>query len=141
MDYIQSLYLSAGNYGCYLFCLINVAEEYLGSSFIVEDVIEQCIDKGFIKFNKLNYNDPDNFYVKEPARVLEYLTGVKWDVRKVYDIDYKKETGEYIIEFWSKDNGATGHFARINRGYNSLQKSYSVDKGKIHSLRVCKVID
>lgn len=85
-----------------------------------------------------NFEDDNNFYVTNPALILKQLTGKNWDVRKEKPT-YKKKENEYIVEFWSI-NGTSGHFARIEQGYNSLQKSNCVNKGKIHSLRVCKVL-
>lgn len=97
------------------------------------------IDKGYINFNSNNYDDYNNFYVKEPCKILEYLTGVKWTVSKE-QADYKIKSNDYVIEFWSRDNGKSGHFARTCKGFNSLQKSYSVDLGKIHTYRIFKVV-
>lgn len=138
MEYLQSFYKSAGNYACYALCLINIAEEYLNVKISKDLSLEKGIELGYIYFNKKNYDDTENFYVKDPAKYLQFLTGAKWKVRKE-GADYKRKTGEYAVEYWSYTNGRTGHFARIYKGFNSLQNSKSVKDGKIVSYRICEV--
>lgn len=130
--------LSAGNYGCYLFCLIDVAEEATKTKIDKLNAIEESIKKGYVYFDTSNYNNSDNFYVKNPDKILEMLTGFKWSVTKE-DARYKKKSNDYIIEQWIYQNRG-GHFARINKGFNSLQCSLNVEKGVIASYRVCRVI-
>lgn len=138
MKYFQSFCKSIGDYGCYLLCLIDVAEEYLGKELDKIDVIEKSIDRGYVTFNRDNYADSDNFYVKEPCEIMKMITGKNWEVRKE-DWFYTPSKGEYVIEFWSI-NTYQGHFARMHKNFNSLQKSNNVEKGKINSYRVLKIL-
>jgi len=43
---------------------------------------------------------------------------------------------------WSRDNGKTGHFARVNQKtkFNSLEKSNNVMYGKVYSFRVFREV-
>jgi len=121
-------------------CLIDVAEEYTKVKNSKDLVLEHCINEGYILFNKKNYTDSNNFYVQHPEKILNYLTGHKWQVRKEIS-SYVPKQDEYVIEYWSWNNGATGQFARTKKGFNSLQSSKSVREGKILSYRICKVVD
>lgn len=140
MRYFQSFCKSIGNYACYLLCLIDVAKEYSGKNFDKIEAIQEAIEKDCVYFNEDDYDDPDNFYVRNPAMVLRYLTGKVWIVTKE-PADYKPKKGDYVIEYWSLNGGKSGHFARIKKGFNSLQNSVNVNKGKIHSYRVCRVVE
>lgn len=98
-----------------------------------------AIKKGYMSFDFKNYSNPDNFYVVNPSAILDIMTNKKWVVEK-RPADYKPGPDEYAIEFWSID-GKTGHFARLNHNFNSLQKSRNVEKGKIVSYRICRVVE
>lgn len=135
--FIQSFCKSLYNYGCYFFCLISIAEEITNKSFNVIDTAVSMIKKGYIQFNWKNYDDPDNFYVKDPCAILYSLTGLKFTVTKE-NASYKSKAGDYIVEYWK--NGSYGHFARIIRNFNSLQVSQCVNKGKIDSYRVFRKV-
>lgn len=99
-------------------------------------MLEDCINRGYIYFDFDNYSNIDNFFVKQPHKILEMLTHKKWSVRKESK-DYKPKDNEYVIEFWSR-NGIDGHFARTLKGFNSLQNSQNVKSGKITSYRIFK---
>ena len=132
--YFQTFCKSLGNYACYLFCIINIAEEYLKKSFSYDelfDIIEKSFSQGYVRFNFDDYNDINNFYVNEPCKILYMITGKSWKVKKTYDTPKEK----YYIECWSAVEGVC-HFARTYVGYNSLQHSNSVENGKIISYRV-----
>lgn len=116
-----------------------MAEQYLKTTFNKIDVIENCIKNKWVDFNLNNYADANNFYVERPDLVLKSLTQKTWEVRKE-NADYKKKSNEYTVEYWSANGGKSGHFARTKDGFNSLQKSNSVENGKIMSYRVFKVI-
>lgn len=141
---MQSFVKSLGDYGCYLFCLINLAEEINGKSYSNTEIIDKIfksVENGYCLFNFNNYADKNNFFVTKPHKILELLTGRHFEVRKENG-DYVPKNNEYLIEFWSKNNGQNGHFARINQKtqFNSLQKSTNVNDGSIYSVRVFKEI-
>lgn len=136
IKYLQSFLLSLGDYGCYVFCIINIAEEYLKEKFSysqVFDFIEQGIAKGYIDFDWGNYKNTDNFYVVRPDAFLSMMINKKCTIRKCA-ASYKPLENEYIVERWA--NNGYAHFARTANKYNSLQHSVCVEKGKIESTRV-----
>lgn len=138
MKYEQSLCTSIGNYACYVFSLINLAEEYTGKTIDKFFAIEKIIENHYVKFNHTNYLDKGNFYVLDPCKILKFLTGKNWSVQKVH-APYKIKENEFAIEFWSKDKGETGHFCRTYKGYNSLQYSSNVENGELWSFRIFTV--
>ena len=139
IKYIQSFCESLGNYGCYFFCLIDIAKRVTGREYNVIEVAEYCIKQHWIEFNFNNYKDSNNFFIQNPTIILEYLTGLDWSVKKE-TASYKKMDGDYIVELWLAP-GYDGHFARLESDYNSLQRSFNIEKGKIVSYRVFKILD
>lgn len=87
-DKIQSFFLSAGNLACYAFCIIKLAERILKSDVDVLAALQAGIDKKYLRVNEKNLSSLDNFYVKEPALFLEYLSGWKCGI--------KKEAADYV---------------------------------------------
>ena len=102
------------------------------------DCIHEVVEKKWVIFNEKNYDDPDNFYVRFPDKILEHFTGKKWEVSKE-PANYQLKENEYAVEFWSID-GKNGHFARMYKGFNSLQKSNNVNKGKVVSYRIFREV-
>lgn len=135
MKHFQSFCLSIGNNACYVLCLIDIAEEFLKKEIDKISAIEKIIDSGAVLFNQNNHNDSDNFFVKDPEKILYLLTGKKWKVR-FEESTYKKQNDDYVVEYWSLNGGRSGHFARTYKGFNSLQKSNIVTNGKLVSYRV-----
>lgn len=140
MKYEQSLCMSIGNTACYVFSLINIAEEYLGTTIDKFFAIEKIIENHYVKFNSTNYLDKGNFYVLDPCKILKLLTKKNWSVQKIH-APYKIKDDEYAVEFWSMDKGETGHFCRTYRNYNSLQYSKNVSEGELWSYRIFKVVE
>ena len=138
MKYPQSFYASMGSESCYLFCILDIAEEFNGVEFNDMDKLEmitESISRGYVYFNFSDYTDKDNFFVEHPCEILEMITGVKFRVSKERP-DYIKKDGDYIIERWTYGNKA--HF--IRDGFNSLQSSSVVNNGKVESLRVFSAV-
>lgn len=128
--------------GCYALCLIDVAAEYNCKIIdVVQSIYDGC-DKGYIYFNPDNLDDNNNMYVKNPAKFLEMLTGVKWcDPKKITinPAEYTPGPGEYIIQYYErvKTGAVVGHFERDY--FKPIRNSLTVKYGKLHSLRVLKV--
>lgn len=136
IDFIQSFMLALGNYGCYVFCILNIADEYLKRRLSWNEIMEYImkgIEKGYIEFHKDNYDHKDNFYVENPAMFLSMIVNKKCSVRKE-KANYNAKSGEFLVERWV--NGKYAHFARTNKNFNSLQVSQCVNKGDIESYRV-----
>jgi hypothetical protein len=121
-----------------LLCIIDIAEEVTKKKIDIIKAIQVVINKEWVIFNKQNMSDSDNFYVRFPDKILEHFTGKKWEVTKEPGY-YKVKDNEYAVEFWSVD-GKNGHFARLYKGFNSLQKSNSVNNGKIISYRIFREV-
>ena len=141
IKYPESFYKSTGSYACYFFCLLHIAEEVTGMQFDINTAIQLCsLHKmnglPYLTFNWDDYNDPANFDVNAPEKILELFTGKKWSVEKVIGSSYKPKKGEYVIQHYK--NGNIGHFRM--KDYDPLQNSVTVAKGKIDSYRVFRII-
>lgn len=134
---------------CYSFCLLKVGDTYnkehkINTEINVLSVLRQACENtsknSIIYFNDKNYNDNDNFYVQHPDLLLTKITGKKWTVTKSYDLSYKPKKNEYVISYYErvKTGSVVGHFDINNFPITDSQtKKY----GKLHSIRICKVID
>lgn len=141
MEFFQSFCLSFGKYGCYVLCILNVAEQFNGKKFNAAEILAlvvSAIRKGYVSFDYQDYSNPDNFFVSNPDKLLSLATGEKWTVEKKAP-SYTRVAGDYVVEQWSAD-GRIKHFARTADGFNSLQKSNCVSNGKIVGLRVFRRI-
>lgn len=121
---VQELYKKLGENGCYLFCLYDVAEEYT-SELRYPDYkdVNYFIQKDWLS---------DDMFVKDPEKILGYLTGAYWNVEKRLCVpeDNKRH---FIIKCYSYKN--VTHFCRI--GFDPLDKSNCKKNGDFNSLRVC----
>ena len=121
---VQELYKKLGENGCYLFCLYDVATEY---SYVVRhpDYTDVAY---FIKNGWLD----NEMFVKNPEKILKYLTGINWNVEKRLYIpeDNKRH---FIIKCYSYKN--VNHFCRTT--FDPLDKSNCKEKGICESIRVC----
>ena len=140
---IQTFFAEAGEAACYALDLVDVADEW-GATWgqPAKDpckALQTGIDLGRIHYNAQDEADEDNFFVTDPARFLEDLTGVPWEVRKeAPEYEARARPGEFVILRSERvSTGKTiGHFWR--RRFNSLTHSLCVERGKIVSLRVCR---
>ena len=144
---IQTFFAEAGETACYALCLVDVADEWGRTKFGPRAAeLDPCamlqlgVAKGRIHYNEQDPNDEQNFYVDEPAKFLEDLTGVPWKVEKAAP-DAAVPPGSYTIERWERavTGAILGHFARMKakRPFNSLSKSLCVERGRLVSYRVC----
>lgn len=137
---MQDFFFSAYKYSCYALCIIDIAEEIIGRKLDIVDSLLSGIENGYICFNFDNYKDEDNFFVRKPHLFLGMLTNKKFDVR-MEKANYEPKNNEYMCEFYSANNGASGHFTRLKqRNFNSLCYSNSVNKGVIISTRVFREV-
>lgn len=102
------------------------------------DAILDIINNNWVMFDENDMSSHDNFYVNRPDKILKYLTGKDFEVRKE-NADYVLKENEYAVEYWTV-NGKVGHFARTYKDFNSLEHSNCVSKGKITSYRIFKEV-
>ena len=126
---VQSFCGAAYKWNCCAFCVLKIAERYMGHTYSPITETVQAIHDGFIKYNWDNENDPDNLYVEYPAAWLYKLTGRKW----TYEKTYEKPDGVFIIEVWNNL-----HFRLPD--WDSLSYSNSVATGKITSWRILRPV-
>lgn len=142
---IQTFLSEAGEAGCYALCLIEIAERVSGQRFNTVDVLDALIKRSFIYYNYSNPNDGDNFYVRSPASVMEYLCGGAWQVEK-QPAEYVPKSNEWVITRWERAvTGTTyGHFnlpeQRDYEAWDSLVDSKTVKFGKVVSTRIIRKV-
>lgn len=143
MDFFQSFCLAIGNRACYVLCLIKIAFLYLKKEYNPSEVIDwviKSINQGYVQFNWDYYADDNNFWVKEPTKILEMITGKKWSVVKSYNVNYEPKEGEYIVS-WYTINDVTGHFDMPQFNFHNYQFSKMVNEGHIGSIRILKCLE
>ncbi len=128
---IQTFFLSAGKNGCYCFCIIELASRLLNQPIDAYTALMEAVDKGFIRVDKKNYANQNNFYVLHPDSFLKYLSGKSYTVKRTTP-NYKPKDGELVVECW-QDRNLT-HFKLPH--WDSLETSPVVKYGKLVSLRV-----
>lgn len=126
-----------------MLCLIKIAFIYLKKKYAPSEVIDlviKSINKGYVRFNWKYYADDKNFYVNEPTKILEMITGKKWSVVKSYDVDYKPKDGEFIVSWYTIDD-ENGHFDIPQYNFHNYQFSKTVQEGHIGSIRIFKCLE
>lgn len=132
---IQILLAEAGEAACYALDIIDIAEEETLRPADVVGAIQRGIDAKMIRYNERDRNDPNNFFVEDPAGFLTLMTGEGWTVEKVGP-EYEAKPGEQLVDRWEAP-GVTGihnHFRRPK--WDSWPGSKAVMYGKIVSRRV-----
>lgn len=132
---IQSFYLSLGNEACFFLQLLNIAEKYSGHNIDIATAAWLCSLKNYIYLNWNDLTDKKNYLINKHADILELFTGKRWLYTKESP-SYKAKKNEYIIDEWQ--NGSFTHFDSDD--FHSLQKSNTIEKGKIISRRVFKIV-
>jgi len=122
---VQSFCSAAGKWSCYAFCVLKIAERYTGKTLSPIEEIINAIERGYIRYNWENHDDPDNLFVEAPAAWLANLTGSKWTVEKAYT----EPIFPFVVEVWNN-----AHFRLSD--WDPLQYSVSVATGKITSWRI-----
>ena len=92
-------------------------------------------DRGYIKFNKSDFKDSDNFYILDPATILELLTDSKWTV-SIQPASYQPTSGDYVVQCYRY--AYKTHFKMED--FDSLQNSRTVKYGYIDSFRIFRKV-
>lgn len=130
----QKTALAIGKCGCYFSCIIKIAEKITGSSIDIIDAFYQCNKKGWIDYE---------CFVKNPDKILSFMTGKKIYVSKTNDTQYKPNDNEIVIGCfkWNKYS----HFVVLNSDkkieYDPLENSNTAKNGTLESLRIIKIED
>jgi hypothetical protein len=139
----QATYVTMGKYACYLFSLIYIAEKLTHRRFDAEQILNWAKSAGFAG---------DDCFLGTKAGtasahyILGHLTGKRWTMRNVYELDYIPQEGEQVIgryEWVVRESGMeriSSHFVVDDgkRGieYDPIGESNTVKNGKLVSLRV-----
>lgn len=134
-NFLQSYYLSLGEESCFFLQLLNIAEQEIGCNLDPLSIAIICKHKNFIYLNLDNLKDKKNFLIYEHAKILELLTGKKWQYEKAAKT-YKAKKNEYVINEYQ--NGSNTHFDSDN--FHSLQDSITIKNGKIVTKRVFRIV-
>lgn len=138
IEHPQSFAKSMSKYGCYFFCLIDIATEITNRSYDPMSIALECINLGYIDFNPNNYDDTDNFFIRNPCGVLNVLTHRRFSVSK-QNATYSPKRDEYVVIRYIIDGKVTdGHFVR--KHFDPIQGSVHKKYGKVESYRVFKEI-
>lgn len=119
---IQTVFSNANKYACLFLCLCSIAEEVNNDPIDFIGAYWACLNRGFI--------DKD-FYCANQEAILEYLTGRKWKKEIRADLPSPVPSNMYTVEKWYNRRTRLTHFKR--RGFDTLEKSYTVREGKIDS--------
>lgn len=117
--------------------MFDIAERVTKKEFDILKKSWYFITKGWVQFNRKNYQDEYNFTVLNPVAILNHLTGLKWTVR-IEPSDYKIKDNDFVVQFWTID-GENGHFTE--RYYNSLVYSRNREQGRIGSYRIFNIVE
>lgn len=115
---IQKEFENIGKYGCYLLCLLKLAG-------IEEDVL-----KYYRLFLKNNWID-EECYVKNPAAIMNCLTGYDYSVSKSNKAD---NNARYMVLYWYNPRTKLHHFTLPN--WDPLGNSTTRAQGEIESYRL-----
>ena len=136
---IQTFFKDAGEASCYALCIIKLAERITGKHIEPIDALLKGIEPRSIYYNYKAPDDPNNFFVNDPAAFLRLLTGKRVTVRKSDDTNYMPGLNEYIVERWERPTPKMiySHFKLPD--WDSLRNSQTVKLGKRVSLRIFRV--
>jgi hypothetical protein len=133
---IQTFLEEGGDAACYALDILKIAEKVTNKDFDVIATLCTCINKGFIYYNWKNADDDDNFFMKNPAAMLSFLTGKRWTVTKE-SANYVLKPDEYAVDYWQKPDSVLGHFRLPD--WDSLKDSKTAKVGKITSRRIFRL--
>jgi hypothetical protein len=130
---IQTFFAEAGEAACYALDIIQIAIEETGKKLDPVEMLELGIHIGFIHYGAPD--DPDNFYVRDPALFLTTIAGIEFSCNKE-KADYVAKPGERVVERWERIayGAKIGHFRLPH--WDSLVDSKTVKMGQLESKRV-----
>lgn len=140
VKYAQTLCKGIGDGGCYFLALVQVAEKYKKTTFDVLAIAELAIKEGIMTFDYKKPLDDTAFYVKDPALLLEKMTGQKWQVVREDRPNQPVMPREYVIDRYKRVHGSNTYYHFVFNGQDTLATSPTRELGEKSGTRVCKVI-
>lgn len=127
----QSIFANMGAFGCYLFCIVHLAERITGN--VISDY--SALQLGRLQ----GYIDSD-CYILNPAKVLSMLTGITWTSSKEAP-EYVAKPGELeVLRYsWQEQNDGVvfaehSHF--VLPDWDPFGESQTVKNGSMASKRI-----
>lgn len=128
----QKLALSIGNYGCYFSCLCRIAEKLTGKDIDILEAFGSCKNSGWIN---------DDCYVKNPDKIIEFLSGKKASTVKTNNLNCALKENAFAVGCYKWN--AHSHFVLLDKTkkveYDPLGASNTVKNGRLDSLRVITI--
>lgn len=122
----QKLMEVLGKEGCYIDCIVHLAEGLVHESLDDVQVFLQALEKQQVQVNCL---------VLDAAALLSDLTGVKW-LKRNEGPEYLRKPDELVIERWERKTGAGVVVHFITQDYDPYGDSRTVREGVLVSKRV-----
>lgn len=127
----QIIFANMGAFGCYLFCIVHLAEQIMGAAISDYSALLQGKAQGLIC--------PD-CYILDPAGLLTMLTGIRWETSKEAP-EYIPKLGDYVVLRYSwkeKKDGVViaehSHF--VLPDWDPFETSQTVKNGSVASRRI-----
>jgi hypothetical protein len=136
MEARQKILLTLGESGCYLLCMVKIAEDLQGGRRIdaVEKYLE-CVHQGYCR---------EDCFILNPTAIMHYLYGGWWQWKKE-EANYKPHGGEFeILRYeWPTPSKIWSHFVlgdgQGGVAYDPLGHSNTVANGDVVSKRILKL--
>ena len=122
----QRVMSEVGEEGCYLLCVVDIAEEVLRERIDAVVAYLDGVEKGCVR---------ENCLMTKSEGFLEMLTGVPW-TKRYESATYVKKNGEFEVQKWQRKSGSgtVDHFKREN--YDPYGDSRTVREGFLESKRI-----
>mgnify|MGYP002625811352 CR=1 FL=1 len=123
----QSLLKKVGEEGCYVLCLLSIAEEVTGKPIDLISALHILIKDRCVE---------EDMYVLDAEKALYILTGRRAhrEIRK--DLGKMKDNEYTVAKYYNKRTGLT-HFKR--RGYDTLTRSVTATEGELQFYYVFEI--
>lgn len=124
--------------GCYFLCICEISRQLTGNDVDSIEKLYECSKK---KTSDIVWITAD-CYVNFPEKILEYLSGQKFEVIKTTDLDYPVKDGDFLVGMY--EYGEYTHFVVLDKDRNVVYDPYgnssTVKNGELKSLRVFRKV-
>ena len=127
----QAIFANMGAFGCYLFCIVHLAEQITGKIISDYSALLQGKAQGLIGAD---------CYILDPAGLLAMLTGIRWDFSKEAP-EYVAKLGDYIVLRYAWEEKKDGvvfaeHTHFVLADWDPFGASQTVKNGSVASKRI-----